>query len=102
MLSTSARITIGSNVYLGMAVLITTSTHELGPPLRRAGELVVEPVNIEDGVWIGANVTILPGVTIGRGAVVAAGAVVANDLEPNGLYAGVPAVRKRELPPGVK
>ncbi len=40
---------------------------------------------------------IMPGVTIAEGCVVAAGAVVTRSTEPNGLYAGNPAVRKKDL-----
>lgn len=49
------------------------------------------PIKIEDNVWIGTRVTILPGVTIGKGAVVAAGAVVTKDVPPASLVGGVPA-----------
>ena len=49
------------------------------------------PVVIEDGCWIGANVTILKGVTIGRGSVVAAGAVVTKSCEPYSIIGGIPA-----------
>ena len=46
---------------------------------------------IEDGCWVGANVTILKGVTIGRGSVVAAGAVVTRSCPPYSIVGGVPA-----------
>ena len=46
---------------------------------------------VKDDVWIGTGATILSGVTIGQGAIVGAGAVVVNDLEPYGIYGGVPA-----------
>ena len=46
---------------------------------------------IEDGCWIGANVTTLKGVTIGRGSVVAAGAVVTRSCPPYSIIGGVPA-----------
>ena len=52
-------------------------------------------VVIGNDVWIGNRVSILEGVTIGDGAVVAAGALVAGDLEPYGIYAGVPARKIR-------
>lgn len=58
------------------------------------------PDVIEDGVWCGANVTILKGVTIGRGSVVAAGAVVTKSCAPYSIIGGVPAklIRMRFTP----
>lgn len=52
---------------------------------------------LEDDVWLGYGVTVLSNAHIGRGCVVAAGAVVVGELEPYGIYAGVPArlIRKR-------
>ncbi|MDO5832246.1 MAG: DapH/DapD/GlmU-related protein [Methanobrevibacter sp.] len=49
-------------------------------------------------MWLGANVTILPGVTIGNNVVVGAGAVVTKDIPDNSLALGVPAkvIRKIE------
>ena len=55
------------------------------------------PVVIGDNVWIGANVTILPGVTIGDYVVVAAGAVVTKDVPSGVLVAGVPAIVKKRF-----
>ena len=57
-----------------------------------------KPVHIGTGTWLAANVTVLPGVTIAKHCVVAAGAVVTSSLvEPNTLYAGVPARKIREI-----
>jgi maltose O-acetyltransferase len=95
--STHEPITIGQNCYFGMRVLITASSHELGPSERRAGPLSTAPVVVGDGAWSGANVTILPGVTIGAGTVIGAGAVVTKDCKPNSLYLGVPATWIRDL-----
>ena len=49
------------------------------------------PIDIEDSVWIGANVIVLPGVRIGRGSVVAAGSVVTKSVPPMVVVAGNPA-----------
>jgi uncharacterized acetyltransferase MJ1064 len=61
-----------------------------------------ETIHIEDEVWIGANVTILPGVTIGRCSVIGAGSVVSKDVEPYSIYAGVPARKIRDIKTGDK
>ena len=84
-------ITIGDNVYIGHHVVLITTNHEIGPETQRCGVWKSAPISIENGVWIGARVTILPEVTIGRGAVVAAGSVVTKDVSPNTLVGGVPA-----------
>src|SRR5215831_3093031 len=96
-LNLNAPITIGNEVVIGHHVMIITDDHEIGPPWRRCGDRVARPVVIEDGVWIAARATLLPGVTIGRGSVVAAGALVNRDVPPNTLVGGVPARVLRTL-----
>ena len=48
-------------------------------------------VTIGDDVWVGGNVTILPGVTIGDRAVIGAGAVVTEDIPADSVAVGAPA-----------
>ncbi len=48
-------------------------------------------VEIQNDVWIGADVTIMEGVTVGNGAIVAAGANVVKDVEPYAIVGGNPA-----------
>jgi maltose O-acetyltransferase len=95
----AALIRIGEKVAIGHDAMIITSTHLVGPAGCRAGSgvSIEKPVTIEAGTWIGARALILPGVTVGSGCVIAAGAVVAGNCEPNGLYAGVPAKRIKNL-----
>lgn len=94
----SARVDIGSHVQFGPRSSIITSTHEIGTHQGRGGTSTARPVTVEDGCWIGAGAMILPGVTVRAGCIVAAGAVVTKDTEPDGLYAGVPAQRIKDLP----
>jgi maltose O-acetyltransferase len=59
----------------------------------------VEPIVVEDEVWIGGGATILAGVTIGTQAIVGAASVVTKDVPPRTLVVGNPARVVRELAP---
>jgi bifunctional UDP-N-acetylglucosamine pyrophosphorylase/glucosamine-1-phosphate N-acetyltransferase len=52
---------------------------------------------IEDDVRIGSDTMLVAPVRVGRGSVTAAGSVVTEDVPPDTLVAGVPAVVKRKL-----
>jgi maltose O-acetyltransferase len=93
----SAPIVIGNHVNFGEGVLITTSSHRIGGPARRAGLLEPEPVRIGDGAWLASRAVILPGVEVGAGAIVCAGAVVTRDVPPHTMVGGVPARPIRPL-----
>ena len=95
-LYSAAKITIGTKVAISREAFICTASHDITKANR---PLVVAPITICDGVWIGARAIVLPGVTVGEGAVVAAGAVVTKDVPPWTAVAGNPAreVKKRVL-----
>lgn len=96
---TEAPCTIGRKVIFGPRPTIITGDHRTDLIGKHIIDVTVgeklpcndQPVTIEDGVWVGANVTILKGVTIGRGSVVAAGAVVTRSCPPYSIVGGVPA-----------
>lgn len=96
---TDAPLTIGRKVVFGPRPTIITGDHRIDIIGKHIIDVTVEeklpendmPVQIEDGVWVGANVTILKGVTIGRGSLVAAGAVVTRSCPPYSIIGGVPA-----------
>lgn len=90
-------ITIGDDVLVGHNCVIATLNHAIDP--NRRGDMIPAPVIIEDKVWIGANVTILPGVTIAAGAILAAGAVVTKDVEAESIVGGVPARLLKRIEP---
>jgi maltose O-acetyltransferase len=92
-----APVYIGSHVLIGPNTLISTVNHPLTPAGRRKHLGIAKPVHIGDDVWIGGNVTIVPGVTIGNNVIIAAGAVVTKDVPDNVLVGGVPAKVLREL-----
>lgn len=96
---TEAPLTIGKKVIFGPKPTIITGDHRIDILGKYIIDVTVDeklpendlPVVIEDGCWIGANVTILKGVTIGRGSVVAAGAVVTKSFPPYSIIGGIPA-----------
>jgi maltose O-acetyltransferase len=82
-------VRIGKNVRMGPDVIICTQNHRY---TRETFEgFVSGPVVIEDNVWIGYRVIILPGVTVGRNAIVGAGAVCTRDVPAYSIVGGVPA-----------
>lgn len=82
-------ITIGDNSLIGHNTVLATLNHDLAP--SRRADMHPGPIVIGDTVWIGSNVTVLPGVTIGDGAVVAAASVVTRDVGKNSVVVGSPA-----------
>jgi len=90
-------ITIGDDVLIGPKVNLVTINHPLDPATRRSTHCA--PIIIENGVWLGAAVTVMPGVTIGENAVVAANAVVTSDVPNNAVVGGIPARFIRHIGP---
>lgn len=96
-------VKIGNNVRMGRKVFITDNAHgasarellDIRPNLR---PLVSKgPVIIEDNVWVGEMVCILPGVKIGKGSIIGANAVVTKDVPPYCVVGGNPAKVIKQL-----
>ncbi|MCW2583553.1 MAG: Maltose acetyltransferase [Klenkia sp.] len=85
------RITIGDDVQIGPNVQLLTATHPVEPGPRRDKWEGSAPITLEDNVWLGGGVVVLPGVTIGRDTVVGAGSVVTRDLPAGVVAVGNPA-----------
>lgn len=102
------KIKIGNNVLIASNVQIYTATHSViqadrlvenwdsnsGFPYFRTFAL---PVTIDDNVWIGGGVIILPGVTIGKNSVIGAGSVVTKSIPANSVAVGNPCRIIREI-----
>lgn len=96
----SCQLLIGNRVSIGPRVMLILASDPNNSRLAKIFPPVRGTIRIEEDVWLGANVTILPNVTIGKCSVIAAGSVVTKDVSPYTVVAGVPAVKIRDLDPG--
>lgn len=93
-----APITLGKHVLCGPNCSFLTPLHPVDPTQRLTDQESAKPIVLGDNVWLGGNVTILPGVTIGENTIVGAGSVVTKDLPANVLAVGNPARVIRSIP----
>lgn len=91
------KVTIGDYVFIAPNVVITTAGHAIDPSQRDKGLEIALPIKIGSHVWLGANVSILPGVTIGDNVVIGAGAVVTKDIPNNVIAVGNPCKVLRKI-----
>ena len=85
-------VSFGDNFHSARGLRILTQNHDFeGTALPYDASVVVKDVVINDNVWVGMDVLILPGVVVGEGAIVQAGSVVAIDIPPLAIVGGNPA-----------
>ena len=81
-------------ISIGDDVTFSTRVHLLchdASTIKHIGYAKIGRIDIGDCVFIGANVTILPGVIIGANAIIGAGSVVTKNVKSGMVYAGIPA-----------
>jgi len=84
---------IGDNFHSGVECLIITQNHNYntGTKIPYDSSTIKKPVHIENNVWLGSRVTILPRVTIGERAIVQGGSTVTTDIPKGAIAGGHPA-----------
>jgi putative colanic acid biosynthesis acetyltransferase WcaF len=88
-----AKVTIGDNVCISQGAYILTNNHDYK---KETFDLIIKPITIESGVWIGARAVVCPGVTLESHSVIMAGSVISKDADPYSIYKGVPAERIKQ------
>jgi acetyltransferase-like isoleucine patch superfamily enzyme len=93
------RVEVGADCVLGSCEIRDHLPYSESPlDRRRPG--AAQPVVIEDNVWIGGQVSVLPGVRIGRDTVIGIHAVVFDDVPAGVIVGGNPARVLRRLDAG--
>lgn len=99
-----ARIMIGNHVEMSGISIVSNSSVTIGNHVLIGANCQIgdrdghsnryksspEPIIIEDGVWLGMNVTVLKGVTIGARSIIGANSVVTKDIPANCVAVGNP------------
>ena len=83
-----AEVSIGSNCCISQRAFLCTGSHDFS---RESFDLVVSPITIGDGCWIGAQAFVGPGVSFGDASRCLAGAVVVRSVLAGSTVGGVPA-----------
>lgn len=100
-LSSNRELRIGKGTLIAENVSVRDSSHGTakGTPIARQSS-VSEAVHVGEDVWLGANVVVLMGSQVPDGAIIGTQSLVnqKSELEPNGIYAGIPVkfIRWRE------
>ena len=81
-------VVIGNNVCISQGAFLLCGNHNYK---KDSFDLITKPIIVEDGVWIGAKSTVLPGVTAKSHSILSAGSVTSKNLEPYSIYRGNPA-----------
>lgn len=91
-------IIIGDNCLISQHITMISSNHEYSiheSINKQKWNTFNNFIHIKDGVWVGANVVILPGITINEGAIIGAGSIVTKDVPQNAIVVGNPAIIKK-------
>ncbi|MFQ3581829.1 MAG: WcaF family extracellular polysaccharide biosynthesis acetyltransferase [Chloracidobacterium sp.] len=91
-----ADVAIGAHACISQGAYLLTGNHDY---TAQHFDLMIAPITIGDGAWVGAKSIVLPGTRLESHVVVAAGSVIGGSTEPYGIYRGAPAqwVRQRVI-----
>ncbi len=89
-------VRIGANCCISQGVMLLCGNHNYA---KRSFDLMIKPIVLEEGVWLGAQSRVAPGVVCGSHAVLSYGSIAYQNLEAYTIYAGHPAqkVKKRQI-----
>ncbi|MDB5191411.1 MAG: wcaF [Segetibacter sp.] len=89
-----APVIIGNNVCISQGAMLLCGNHDF---TKSTFDLLVKPITLEDGVWIGAKSMVCPGVLCATHSILTVQSVATRNLSAYTIYQGNPAlaVKKR-------
>lgn len=94
-----AMVTLEDNVTVSQYSYLCTAGHESDKMNTADAGLIIAPITLKKGVWVGTRAFIGMGVVVGENAIVGATASVFKDVEPMTIVGGNPAklIKNREV-----
>lgn len=86
-----AQVTIGSNCCISQGAMLLCGNHNYKLP---SFDLIVKPITIADGAWVGAKCVVCPGVDVGHEAVLSVGSIATKSISDQTICQGIPALSK--------
>lgn len=86
-------VVIGANCCISQGAMLLCGNHDYK---RTDFQLIVKPINIEEGAWIGAKSVVCPGVNVKSHAVLSVQSTASSDLENYSIYKGNPAKKIKD------
>jgi putative colanic acid biosynthesis acetyltransferase WcaF len=83
-----AQVDIANNVCLSQGAMLLCGNHDYK---KVTFDLMVKPIILGEGAWIGAKAMVCPGIKVGKYALLSVASVATDDLEAEMIYRGVPA-----------
>jgi putative colanic acid biosynthesis acetyltransferase WcaF len=87
------QVTIGNNCCLSQEAMLLCGNHNFK---KATFDLIVKPITLKDGSWVGAKSVVCPGITLENNSILAVGSIATTNLEANFIYQGNPAVKIKE------
>lgn len=87
------QVTLEDHVCISQGALLQCGNHNYK---TSTFDLMLAPITLKEGSWIGARSCVAPGVSVGSHAILTMGSIATKNLEPYKIYTGNPAVCKKD------
>ena len=84
------QVLIKDNVCISQGAMLLCGNHNYK---LSTFDLIIGPITLESGAWVGAQTVVCPSVVVGAHAVLTVGSIATKNMDSNGIYQGNPAVK---------